>query len=196
MARARPIDPDARRAQLVVAALGVFADKGYHGAAVSDIIDAAGVARGTFYNYFESKRAIFQAVLAELMEQVTHAVEPIDVARPIPPQVRESLRRVVAILQEMGAGARILFADAANIDAEGTETLGEFYGAACSRVERALRTGQLLGVVRDCDVSITATCLVGMLKEPVFQGLLRREAIDVERLVDTIFAIVGSGLIR
>ncbi len=196
MARARPIDPDARRAQLVAAALMVFARKGYHGAGVSDIIDAAGVARGTFYNYFESKRAIFQAVLAELMEQVTHAVEPIDVGAPIPPQVRANLRRVVALLLEMGDGARILFADAANIDAEGTETLGEFYGTASARIERALRTGQLMGVVRDCDVALTASCLLGMLKEPIFQGLLRREAIDVDALVDTIFAIVGSGLMR
>ncbi|MFN7142562.1 MAG: TetR/AcrR family transcriptional regulator [Myxococcota bacterium] len=196
MARARPIDPDARRAQLLAAAHSVFEEKGYHAAGVSDIIDAAGVARGTFYNYFESKRAIFQAVLAELMDQVTTAVEPIDVARPIPPQVRDNLRRVVAILQEMGDEARILFADAANIDAEGAQTLGEFYRAASARIERALRTGQQLGIVRECDVALTAACLLGMLKEPVFQGLLLRRPIDVEGLVDTIFALVGSGLLR
>ncbi|MDP2315609.1 MAG: TetR/AcrR family transcriptional regulator [Pseudomonadota bacterium] len=196
MSRARPIDPDARRALLVAAAREVFAEKGYHAASVADIIDGAGVARGTFYNYFESKRSIFQAVLADLLDGVVDAVAPIDVARPIPPQVRENLARVVSMLLEMGDGARILFTDAAGIDAEGTETLGEFYGAATGRIERALRTGQELGLVRECDVELTASCLLGLLKEPVYQGLLRRRPFDVDGLVDTIFAIVGGGLMR
>lgn len=194
MPRARPIDPDARRTQLLAAARQVFAQKGYHGAAVSDIIDAAGVARGTFYNYFESKRQVFQAVLQELMDSAAHAVAPIDVMEPIPPQVRDNLRRVVALLQEQGDGARILFTDAAGIDDEGREALGEFYGAATSRIERALRTGQAMGLVRECDVSLTASCLLGLLKEPVYQGLLRRTPIDVDGLVDSIFALVGWGL--
>jgi AcrR family transcriptional regulator len=196
MPRAHPIDPDVRRAQLVAAAHAVFARKGYHGAAVSDIIEAAGVARGTFYNYFESKRAIFQAVLTELMERVTHAVAPIDITLPLAPQVRDNLRRVVALLGGLGDGARILFADAANIDAEGTEMLGEFYGTAAARIERALRTGQEMGVIRDCDVALTASCLLGMLKEPVFQGLLRKEAVNVDGLVDTVAELVWVGLLR
>jgi AcrR family transcriptional regulator len=196
MARARPIDPDVRRAQIVAAARDVFGRKGYHAAGVADIIEAAGVARGTFYNYFESRRAVFQAVLEEILEAVAQAVEPIDVSRPIPPQVRDNLARIVTILQDMGAGARILFTDAAGIDAEGTDALGEFYGGAIQRIERALRTGQQLGLVRDCDVALTASCLLGMLKEPVYQGLLRGDAIDGAGLVDTIFAIVGVGLMR
>ena len=62
MARAIPLDPDTRRAQLLDASRQVFAERGYHRASVSDIITAAGVARGTFYNYFESKRAVFRAL--------------------------------------------------------------------------------------------------------------------------------------
>jgi AcrR family transcriptional regulator len=196
MTRARPIDPDARRAQLLIAARDVFAAKGYHAASVADIIDAAGVARGTFYNYFESKRTIFQAVLAELMDAVVQAVQPIDVTRPVPEQVRDDLRGVVSILQEMGVGARILFMDAAGIDAEGNETLVEFYRAATTRLERALLVGQQLGVVRECDVALTAGCLLGLLKEPVYLGLLLGRPIDVDGLVDTIFAFVGGGLMR
>ena len=196
MARAHPIGSDSRRAQLVAAARAVFAAKGYHAAGVADIIDGAGVARGTFYNYFESKRAIFQAVLIELMDDVVRAVAPIDVARSVPEQVRDNLRNVVTVLQEMGDDARILFTEAAGIDAEVTETLGEFYGSATARIERALRTGQELGLVHPCDVELTASCLLGLLKEPVFQGLLSRRPIRVDGLVDTIFAIVGGGLMR
>ena len=51
-----------RRAQLVACAREVFAERGYHKASIDDVIRAAGVARGTFYNYFDSKRAVFQVV--------------------------------------------------------------------------------------------------------------------------------------
>lgn len=196
MSRAHPTDPDTRRAQLLQAGREVFGRKGYHAANVSDIIETAGVARGTFYNYFSSKRAIFQAVLQELMEAVTHAVTPIDINRPIPPQVRDNLCYIVSSLQELGDGARILFSDAAGIDAEGTEAMREFYGAATQRIARALQTGQQMGLVREGDTQITASCLLGMLKEPVFQGLLRGQAFDVEGVVEAIFALVGAGLLQ
>jgi AcrR family transcriptional regulator len=50
---------EARRAQILESALTVFATKGYHETSVTDLVDAAGVARGTFYLYFDSKEAIF-----------------------------------------------------------------------------------------------------------------------------------------
>ena len=47
-----------RREQVLLCAQRVFSRKGYHAAGVADIIQAAGVARGTFYLYFESKRRV------------------------------------------------------------------------------------------------------------------------------------------
>lgn len=196
MARARPIDPDARRGQLVAAAREVFARLGYHAAGVSDVIEAAGVARGTFYNYFESKRAIFGAVLEELMVEATRVVEPIDVARPIPPQVRDNVRRIADVLATHDDLARLLFTEAAGVDAEGREALAAFYGTALARIERALRTGQALGIVRPCKVSVCAAALLGMLKEPVYQAMLRGERVDVDAVVDEIFALTTGGVLR
>jgi len=195
MSRAQSLDPDARRAQLLAAALSVFARKGYHGASVSDILDAAGVARGTFYNYFEGKREAFDAVAEALMETVTAAVVPIDVARPIPDQVRDNIARLVEVLLDQGEGVRVLFLDAAGIDEEGTTALVTFYERATGRIERALRTGQRLGVVRDCDAKLTATCLLGMLKEPVLQGLLRGKPPDARKLADEIYALLTLGVV-
>lgn len=196
MARALPLDPDARRAQLVAAAREVFARRGYHGAGVSDIIDAAGVARGTFYNYFESKRAIFDAVLGELMEAVGSAVRVIDVTRSIPDQVRQNVRDLVAVLYGHGEGSRILFTDAAGIDAEGRDALRAFYGAATARLERALAAGQALGIVRDGNVDLMALCLLGTLKEPIYQAFLRGTPLPVEPLVDELLMILAAGVLK
>ena len=95
MPRARPMDPDARRRHLIAVARRVFAERGYHGTSVSDLIREAGVARGTFYHDFESKRAVFQQVLVELAAELHDAARPIDVGQPIPPQVRANFARVI-----------------------------------------------------------------------------------------------------
>jgi len=50
---------DERRAKLVTAARDVFGQKGYHAATVDDITRAAGVAKGTFYLYFDEKREVY-----------------------------------------------------------------------------------------------------------------------------------------
>jgi AcrR family transcriptional regulator len=106
MARAIPLNPDARRAQILDASRQVFAERGFHRASVSDIIAAAGVARGTFYNYFESKRAVFRAVLEDVMDAVAGAVLPIDISASIPQQVEDNLDRLVVALTVKGGMLR------------------------------------------------------------------------------------------
>jgi AcrR family transcriptional regulator len=61
--------PDERRSELIAAAQTLFYTKGYESTSVSDIVKAVGVAKGTFYYYFDSKVEILEALVAELTEQ-------------------------------------------------------------------------------------------------------------------------------
>lgn len=61
--------PDERRSELVAAAQTLFFTKGYESTAVSDIVKAIGVAKGTFYYYFDSKLEILEAIVGEMSEQ-------------------------------------------------------------------------------------------------------------------------------
>jgi AcrR family transcriptional regulator len=61
--------PDERRSELIAAAQQLFYTKGYERTSVSDIVKAVGVAQGTFYYYFDSKTAVLEAVVAELIAQ-------------------------------------------------------------------------------------------------------------------------------
>lgn len=194
MPRALPLDPDSRRAQLLEVSRQVFARRGYHATSVADIIAEAGVARGTFYNYFESKRAIFQAVLDDLMDRINASVTPIDTAGDIPGQMRDNLRHIVAALGEAADMNRLLFADAVGLDAEGDEALRAFYGQAVARIAGALQAGQTMRIVRDGDVQIMARCLLGLVKEPLFQSWLQHEPLSIDGLVDELAAIVMGGV--
>ena len=79
MPATRTIDRTARRAargrELVDAALEVFTTKGVAAASVDDIVRAAGVAKGTFYLYFETKDDAVTAVAERMVEGVTARIE-------------------------------------------------------------------------------------------------------------------------
>jgi AcrR family transcriptional regulator len=55
-----------RRGELLEAARQVFERDGYHAAAVSAIVQAAGLSQGAFYLYFADKKAVFQALQEEM----------------------------------------------------------------------------------------------------------------------------------
>lgn len=52
-----------RRTELVLSAYELIISKGYRNVAVADIVAGIGVSHGTFYNYFDNKRGILDAVI-------------------------------------------------------------------------------------------------------------------------------------
>ncbi|MGH7721940.1 MAG: TetR/AcrR family transcriptional regulator [Candidatus Dormibacteria bacterium] len=53
------------RSRLVAAGEEMFGKRGYHEASIAEITQGAGVAQGTFYLYFDSKRDLMRAVIEE-----------------------------------------------------------------------------------------------------------------------------------
>lgn len=56
---------DARPSELTAAALDLFVEKGFAATRLDDVAARAGVSKGTLYLYFDSKEALFKAVIEE-----------------------------------------------------------------------------------------------------------------------------------
>jgi AcrR family transcriptional regulator len=97
---------DARPAELLDAALEVFAEKGFAAARMEDIAARAGAAKGTLYLYFPSKEAVFEALVRTLI------VPNLDRAEAMAAQhtgaVGPLLHRLLALLAEMIREGRIV----------------------------------------------------------------------------------------
>lgn len=48
-----------RKEEILEAALDIFAEKGYFNSRVAEIVEEVGIAKGTFYLYFNSKKELF-----------------------------------------------------------------------------------------------------------------------------------------
>lgn len=83
--------PDERRRELIACAQTLFYSKGYESTSVRDIVKAVGVAKGTFYYYFDSKSAILEAMISELIAQqiaVLHGIVAEETLTAIPKWMR------------------------------------------------------------------------------------------------------------
>jgi AcrR family transcriptional regulator len=194
----KPVGKPERRQQILTVAREVFARRGYHAAKIEDIVTAAGVARGTFYLYFEDKRAIFEEIVDGMISSLGLAIVRVDphAARGVADQVRENILNIMRVLHEDHATTKILLTGALGVDPAFDRKLLSFYDATLTMLEESLRDGQALGIVREGDVHLMAWLTLGALKEAMFQIVQRGASYDEDKLVEGAFAYFKSGYLR
>lgn len=64
----RIVDPDARRAEILAAAVRVFARKGFAASRIEDIAAEAGIAKGSVYLAFDSREAVLRAAFDDFAD--------------------------------------------------------------------------------------------------------------------------------
>ena len=144
------MDKIERRAQILARARDVFAKRGYHASKIEDIVAAAKVARGTFYLYFEDKRAVFVELVDRFLARLHLAIQridPHDPAREVGAQIRENILRVLTLFLQDRAMTKILLTDAPGLDADFDRKLQAVYEEVLTLLAESFAEGQGLGIV-------------------------------------------------
>ena len=191
---------EARRAQIKASALKVFSDNGYHDTSVSDLVAAAGVARGTFYLYFDSKDAIFVELLNDLITHLRANIVGVDRSEDAPPMEDQLHGTVVRILNTVMSNrplTRIIFREAIGLHDAVDERLRRFDDELHRYVALSLQIGQASHVVQpDLDVEVSAACVVGSLRELVNRMVVvSDEDMDPERVARSVLEHHLRGLV-
>lgn len=150
------------RLRLLEAAAEEFARRGLQGANVNEISLAAGLAKGTIYNYFPSKQELFLAVVEEACRLAEQSAAPMPEA-----STAARLENVLAADLEWARAhepfARVLVREALNPDPELYPRIVEAAAPFLDRVVAILRDGVERGEVRpDLPVERLALILVGL----------------------------------
>ena len=109
----------ATRARLLRHARAVFEKRGYGAASVADIVTAAGVARGTFYVHFTSKREIFIAVVSTVRDDLVDAqMRPIEGSTTVAGAIRNAIEhylraykssaRMLSLIEEISISDKVV----------------------------------------------------------------------------------------
>ncbi len=177
-----------RRKRILEHAKSVFAERGYHQTHVSDIIKAAGIARGTFYLYFESKNAIFAELLEDLLGEMRSSIHGVDTGENAPPvemQLIGIVRKILTTVAENRALARILVREAVGLDSDIDARLAQFYSDLLAYIQDSLDRGKTMGLLRNFDTQVGAFCILGTIKQ-LMEQLIMDENGDLHQDVDRI----------
>jgi AcrR family transcriptional regulator len=188
-----------RRKMVLDTALRVFSEKGYHQTRISDIIEAAGIARGTFYLYFDSKNAIFHELLDRLLERIRENVVGVDLGENAPPirdQLLVSVQRVLTAFHQNPDLTKFVLREAVGIDLEVDKKLESFYDHLHSWLTASLENGARMGLIRELDTEHVAWCIIGSVKQ-FLQLVLDRPAgeLDIEHLSQVVLDLHLQGII-
>ncbi|MCA8914261.1 MAG: TetR/AcrR family transcriptional regulator [Planctomycetes bacterium] len=194
---------EARYRQLLQAALKVFARDGIDGASVADIAEAAGVAKGSVYLYFDSKEALAGDLVRHLF------VYPDEGARLS--EDPEPLDRILAFCEmqerkvlELGEDSNVVLHMFGHVGKTTDDQLGrgirQLIAETRFAVQVLLRNAMSKGLVPGCDdCGQGATIVVATTYGTIHQKLavpdvVRRGDHDIRHAVRTVLRGLGAKL--
>ena len=165
-----------RSSEILDAARKVFAKKGFNQATMEEIAEAAGVAKGTVYLYFSSKRAIYLAALRQGIEALHRRTgERLAAAASTAEKLRAFIETRIEYFDENRDFFKIYYSELANIftfpnrlDAD----LNLLYGKQARILASVLKEGIERGEVRRLSAGPTAFAIYDLARGVIARRLL------------------------
>lgn len=162
----------AKRAQILAGARRVFLSRGFDAAAMGEIAREAGVSKGTLYVYFDSKEALFRALIVDLKRSTAEQLTELDwcnegleaaLARFAARLLHEVLEPDHIALLRMVVAASDRFPDIGRTFFEA----GPQYGATRLAEHLALRAARGEVALDGVDPQDAAWHFLGLIKNPI-----------------------------
>lgn len=164
-----------RPAEIVEAALQVFAEKGFAGAKLDEIAARAGVSKGALYLYFETKQDLFRAVVAEAFAPNLAMIQAEALANParFEDVVRLLAGRIVQVVETRPVGGvlKMVIGEARNFPELARVWYENLISRAVVAASGLISAAQARGEVRAGDPRIFALQLIS----PILVSVIWRE---------------------
>jgi AcrR family transcriptional regulator len=156
---------DARPAEILDAALDVFAERGFTATRMDDVAARAGVTKGTVYLYFKNKEELFKALVrAELLPNlaaVEGAADTVPAGALMERLVHMWIDRVLP--SRVGVLPKLIIAEAGNFPELAKFYLHEVVHRGLALVRRVITRGVTAGDFRPVDVDQVAYLVIAPL---------------------------------
>ncbi len=178
--------------RLLDAGIDVFARRGFHAARVDDIVKAAKTSHGTFYLYFANKEDLFQALVADVAEEMRGLADSLGPIGSDPrgrAELRAWLDRFTTLYEHYGPILRTW--TEAEIDQNalgrlGTDLLGDLALAVSRRIAA--------NGARDVDPAVASLAVVAMIERFNYFVLSGQVSADRAEMLDTLATVMHDAL--
>lgn len=189
----------AYREAILTAAERIILRDGYQPAKMADIAEATGVSVGTLYNYFDSKEAVFNALLDHHRTRfLEHVEQPFDTDDPLA-QLRQFVGRAHEFAEQNGALFNLYLRTASTgFDETNNATHCSVPEAAHkqfeSTIEKLLTRGVQEGRIRnDIPVAELVWALHALLQSMIWDWFRKLNGVSLKRRGDEIVTLFLEG---
>jgi AcrR family transcriptional regulator len=187
-----------RSLEILEAARGVFASKGFNNATMDDVAEAAGVAKGTLYLYFPSKREIFLETFRQgavaLQEEVRRNM---DLQEDTAAKICAFIRTRLEYGERNRDFFRIYYTEFNNMLTHPAPVRQEFqdlYNRQANALAEVLKAGIERKQVRKMDPLAGARIVYDTTRGWIAQRLLGWSQSSVEHDADFVFDVIWKGI--
>lgn len=182
--------------RILEAAVGVFADRGFHQATISQIARAAGVADGTIYLYFKNKDDILVQFFDFKAKQVfTGFRQAVENAPDAVEKLRSLVRRHLEEFQrhkEMAVVYQALTHQNNHLAQDNMREISKMY---MDIVGEIVERGQEEGTIRrDLYVGLVKRFILGAVDSTINNWLLSRREYDLTSMADPLVDLFFRGI--
>ena len=185
-----------RRDEIMTAAKKVFARNGFDGTTIADVAKEAGLSFDVVYQYFDSKDALFVALIAAqeyaLRTHVAVALAASFGYAEVP--FRATLQAMFAFFDADHAATRLLFRDAYTKNNRFNERLGGVYERYIDDIETLVVAAQRRGDMVAAPSRLVAYTLTVLIGKIVHRRLTTDDGITAAGAADFIVSLVMKGL--
>jgi AcrR family transcriptional regulator len=187
------------RQQLIDAAASCFAEQGYDGTGVAMICDRAQVSKGAFYHHFDTKQAIFLALMQQWLEGLDHQLDAFQTSMKSVPEGLHSMTGLLGTVLEVGGDALPMYLEfwsrATRDQQVWQETIAPFHRYH-TFFGTLLQAGIDEGSIRQVDADHAARVLVAFAVGLLMQGLLEPEGEDWAEVAGLGMDMLMNGLME
>jgi AcrR family transcriptional regulator len=169
--------PDKREA-ILVAALDLFVERGFHGTAVPEVAERAGVGAGTIYRHFVSKEALVNALYQKHKTELSALVlRDFPVDKPARQMIHHLWSRLAEFARQHPRAYAFLelHHHADYLDAQSTAIENRILDMGCRFLQQAQLRGEVKPYAPMLLIAIVHGAFIGMLRK-AWEGLLQLDA--------------------
>lgn len=179
------------RSDLLAAAVRVLSARGFHDTKIADIAREADVGVGTFYLHFETKDALFDALVDDTVQRLKAAVDRGRLAATDAlDRVRRSNAEFCRFAQQNRQVFRIVFGHPAAYH----DVVRRAQSLFAADVEESIREGVASGAFTPVPIPVAAQAVVGMATQ-ILSWWTEHESVPIETLEDTMSTIALYGIV-
>jgi AcrR family transcriptional regulator len=178
------------RADLLAAAKHVFAAKGFHQTKISDIAESADLGVGTVYLHYDSKDALFLALVRETAEALKVRIDAVkfSVTSPLE-RAQVSCAALFRFADENRETFKILFGEGVF-----NQAIRAAQDVFVADIAENLRAGIRDGVFADYPPAVVVHGVIGLLTE-VVSWWITQEDVSLDEAVEATNRLLATGMV-